>query len=68
MWKSQFDAIQNLTVVEMKIAAGKKAGRVKNPTPWPTPDEQLREAERRRPKVSVASLPKLHVGLGPTIE
>lgn len=65
MRKSTFDAVQTLTVVEMKIAAGKKAGRVKNATPWPTPDQQLHEAERRRPKTSVSNLPKF--GLGPAI-
>lgn len=68
MRKSTFDAVQTNTVVAMKIAAGKKAGRVKTATPWPTPDQQLKETERRRPKVTVARMPKFRATLGPTIQ
>lgn len=65
MRKSTFDAIQTSTVVNMKIAAGKKHRGVKPVPPWPGPDEQLRTTQRQRPTRSVADLPRL--GLGPRI-
>ncbi len=56
-----FDAIQNDSIVALKIAAGKKAGRIKQATMWPGPDEQAAQTERLRPKVSVSALPKFNL-------
>lgn len=55
--KYLFDAVQTNTVVNVKIAAGKKGRSVKPPKPYPGPDEQHKVIENRRPKVSVAALP-----------
>jgi hypothetical protein len=62
--KYLFDAMQNNTVVNAKIAAGKKAGRVKPPKPYPGPEQQQKKIEASRPKVTVAALPNL-LGLKP---
>lgn len=55
--KYLFDAVQNNTIANMKIAAGKKSGRVKPAIPWPGPDEQQQEKIRHTPKTRVAALP-----------
>jgi len=48
-------------VIAMKIAAGKKANRIKMPDPWPDPDRQLRIANQLQPKAHVARL-RSHFG------
>jgi hypothetical protein len=43
---SMFDAVQANTVVNARIAAGKKASSIKDPQPWPRPGE----VKRRKPR------------------
>jgi hypothetical protein len=62
MRKSTFDAVQTNTIVNMKLAAGKKHRSVKAPQPWPGPDEQQNIVEKARPKTRVRNLPRLPQG------
>jgi hypothetical protein len=57
--KYLFDAMQNNTVVNAKIAAGKKGRAVKAPKPYPGPEAQQRKVEASRPKITVANLPRM---------
>lgn len=59
--KHIFDATQTNGVIAMKVAAGKKANRIKDPEPWPDPDKQLRIATRLTPKANVARM-RSHFG------
>lgn len=59
--KSILDSNQINGVIAMKIAAGKKAGKVKLPEPWPSPEQQLRLTNQLTPKAPVARL-RSHFG------
>lgn len=59
--KTILDATNVNGVIAIKVAAGKKAKKVKTPDPWPDPERQLRLSNQLTPKANVAKL-RSHFG------